>query len=267
MKYIMMCIAACLLCFGLGGMLSAFITRKLKKGTKKKSAALTVVLGILIMLLLSAGYLSVYYHADKAAVDAAFDDPMVNVTKISGGYYFDGPGEETAFVFYPGAKVDTLAYAQLMNRIAGEGVDCFLADVPFHMAMFGSNLAADFMAEYDYEKWMLGGHSMGGIVATGFAVSHAEDVDAIVLLASYPTKQIPDDMKLLSIYGSNDGCLGAEAYESHKVNWPKASKEVVIEGGNHAGFGNYGAQKGDGPFVITADEEQKIVADEVAELK
>ena len=31
----------------------------------------------------------------------------------------------------------------------------------------------------------------------------------------------------------------------------------MIEGGNHAQFGNYGAQKGDGEAVISAQEQQE----------
>lgn len=38
----------------------------------------------------------------------------------------------------------------------------------------------------------------------------------------------------------------------------------MIEGGNHAGFGDYGPQQGDGEATISADEQQEIAADAVA---
>jgi hypothetical protein len=36
---------------------------------------------------------------------------------------------------------------------------------------------------------------------------------------------------------------------------PQDYKEVCIEGGNHAQFGSYGAQKGDGTAAIPAEEQ------------
>ena len=54
-----------------------------------------------------------------------------------------------------------------------------------------------------------------------------------------------------------------DVYKESKVNWPKDSVEVVIEGGNHSGFGNYGAQRGDGEADITADEQQTKTVNEI----
>jgi len=36
---------------------------------------------------------------------------------------------------------------------------------------------------------------------------------------------------------------------------PQDYKEVCIEGGNHAQFGSYGTQKGDGTAAIPAEEQ------------
>ena len=41
-------------------------------------------------------------------------------------------------------------------------------------------------------------------------------------------------------------------------------EKEVITGGNHAGFGNYGVQKGDGTAAIAAEEQQEITAQMVA---
>lgn len=38
----------------------------------------------------------------------------------------------------------------------------------------------------------------------------------------------------------------------------------IIDGGCHAGFGSYGAQKGDGAPVISAEEQQRQTADALA---
>ena len=39
----------------------------------------------------------------------------------------------------------------------------------------------------------------------------------------------------------------------------------MIEGGNHAGFASYGAQKGDGTATLAAAEQQATVAKAIAE--
>ena len=45
---------------------------------------------------------------------------------------------------------------------------------------------------------------------------------------------------------------------------PQDTTEVVIDGGNHAQFGNYGIQKGDGIADITAARQQEETAEAVA---
>ena len=54
------------------------------------------------------------------------------------------------------------------------------------------------------------------------------------------------------------------AYEADRVNLPQDTTETVIDGGCHAGFGSYGAQKGDGAPVISAEEQQQQTADALA---
>ena len=65
-------------------------------------------------------------------------------------------------------------------------------------------------------------------------------------------------------YGSEDGVLNREKYEADRTNLPQDTTETVIDGGCHAGFGSYGAQKGDGAPVISAEEQQQQTADALA---
>ena len=57
-------------------------------------------------------------------------------------------------------------------------------------------------------------------------------------------------------YGAEDGCLDFDAYDSSRELWPPNSVETVIAGGNHAQFGDYGHQPGDGSATISADDQQ-----------
>ena len=50
-----------------------------------------------------------------------------------------------------------------------------------------------------------------------------------------------------------------------KKNLPENSTEYIIEGGNHAGFANYGSQKGDGKLNITNEEMQDLTAEYITE--
>ena len=47
---------------------------------------------------------------------------------------------------------------------------------------------------------------------------------------------------------------------------PDDYAELVIEGGNHAQFGDYGAQDGDGTPTITNEEQITRTADAIADL-
>ncbi len=251
MKYILMCIAALLVCLGFGFLPARWIGRK--KGLKGITTfLLAVVFSLILICGVTFGYLSVYYRADPSAADIP---SAVRMEKIDGGYFFDGPGEDTALIFYPGAKVATEAYAPLLAALAEKGVDCFLADMPFRMAIFGSSLADKFLSTYSYDRWVAAGHSMGGLVISGYAASHSE-IDTLILLGAYPGSTIPDDIRLCSVYGSQDGCLNREAYENAKAYWPASSCEFVLEGGNHAQYADYGPQSGDLEPEISRQEQQ-----------
>ena len=71
-------------------------------------------------------------------------------------------------------------------------------------------------------------------------------------------------LRVYSTYGSEDGVLNREKYEADRTNLPQDTTETVIDGGCHAGFGSYGAQKGDGAPVISAEEQQQQTADALA---
>ena len=66
------------------------------------------------------------------------------------------------------------------------------------------------------------------------------------------------------VYGSEDGVLNREKYEADRTNLPQDTTETIIDGGCHAGFGSYGAQKGDGTPIISAEEQQQQTADALA---
>ena len=200
-------------------------------------------------------YLNIYYKASKSSYEYLKSSNDVKVVKIDDGYFFDGPSEEKAIIFYPGAKVESEAYAKLMYNIALNGYDCFLLNMLFRIAFLGSNKASNIMNKYEYDNYYLAGHSMGGVVAANYVYKNSDNVKGLLLLASYSTKKIDDEIKMISIYGDKDGVLNMNSYKnSFKYN-SKQFKEVIIPGGNHANFGDYGFQKGDNESDISMDEQ------------
>lgn len=267
MKYILICTAALAVCLGGGFFAANCLMKKSKKGKKGlKTFLLTMAFGLAFMVLVTLCYMSIHYRPGEKAAAALNGSDTVTVRDIEGGLFFDGPGTGTALVFYPGAKVACKAYAPLMLRLAETGFDCFLADMPFNFAIFGSNMADRFLSAYSYDRWIMVGHSMGGLVACQYAEKHPEQIDGIVLLASYPTAKMDEHIGLISVYGTEDGCLNRNEYEKGKALWPQNARELVIDGGNHAQFGDYGAQKGDGTALLPADEQLKLTVDSITDL-
>lgn len=264
MKYMITGIVAIALCNVLGALLVK-VTQKITKRdfSKRKRICLGIVYILIILALAVAIYLGKYYHSQ---VDInSLENDEINITQEDYGYFVDGPGTDKAMIFYPGAKVDEKAYAPLMVRLAEGGLDCFLVQMPAHLAILDMDKAEDIMGEYSYDKWYLSGHSQGGAAAAIYAAENPDNIDGLVLLAAYPTKDISDDISLLSIYGDKDQVVQMENYKSNQEYWPAKSRELVIPGGNHAGYANYGKQAGDGEAQISNDKQQEITATAILE--
>ena len=235
-----------------------------------------IVIPILLILICIFGwtaYVNDYYKAD-ASVDAYLtnrdkdiSDSQVTITQIKDGLFLDGKGSEKALIFYPGAKVEYTAYVPLLYQLAEQGVDVFMIHMPANMAFFGINKADMIMKKYQYDQWYLAGHSLGGAMAASYAAKHLDVLDGLVLFAAYPTKDLKsDDFSVLTIYGSEDHVVNMDKVISGREYMPKQYIELCIEGGNHAQFGNYGEQKGDGVASISAEDQQKQAIEAVVDM-
>ena len=234
-----------------------------KSAAKRIGMAVFIVFAVLFALFFF--YTENYYHADRTAVMMLRTDEYAAVTSSQTGLLFDGPGEEDLLIFYPGAKVQETSYAPLLRQIAEEGMDVFLVRMPARLAFFGSNKADEALQETaDYANVYIGGHSLGGAMAANYAAEHTESLDGVILLAAYSTKPLPDSLPVLSVYGTEDGVLNRANYEKNLANVPNL-QEVVIEGGNHAQFGSYGEQRGDGEASIDPGMQWNETAEAILE--
>lgn len=201
-------------------------------------------------------YTQQYYHSDASAYSALESDDTVTVKQTEYGWLFDGPSEENALIFYPGGKVEETAYAPLLHRLAGQGMDACLVRMPFRLAVFGVNKADSVMARHDYAHWYIGGHSLGGVMAASYAAAHSSRLSGVFLVAAYPPRPLAENTRAVTIYGSEDGVLNMTKMKKAGRYLPESSRTYVIEGGNHAQFGNYGTQNGDGDAEISSEEQQ-----------
>ncbi|MEX0827887.1 MAG: alpha/beta hydrolase [Haliea sp.] len=177
-------------------------------------------------------------------------------------FTFAAKDSTTCLVFYPGGLVQPLAYAPLMQKLADAGFTAYLLKVPMSLAVLDAN-AADAILEDDSNRcrhYVISGHSLGGVMAARY-VLHKPDY-GLILLAAYPqaSKSLAQHpAPVLSITASLDGLSTPEKVTARDYLLPGHARRLTIEGGNHAQFGWYGAQRGDNPAVLSRTEQQTII--------
>lgn len=233
--------------------------RKIKKG-------LLILLAVMLAVSMAFGvYAGQYYHADLEAIqDQSLQVEYERMERLEDGSLVFYPAQyQSAVIFYPGGRVEALAYIPLMEHLAQEGVLAVLMPMPFNLAVLAKDAAAGIPEQFpEVESWYMAGHSLGGSMAASFAGENTAWVDGLILLAAYSTD--PVDVPVLSICGSEDGVLNMDKYDKYRSNLAELT-EVVLEGGNHAGFGFYGPQEGDGAASITNLEQISRTAVQIAE--
>ena len=227
---------------------------------KQRRAGFCAAAVLVLLMLLGAAYFADDYRAGPGAAAALRSDDAVTVERLEHAWRFDGPGGDAALIFYPGAKVEAAAYAPLLHTLAAGGTDAFLLEMPLQFALLDISAAERIMGRYDYGRFVLAGHSLGGVAAAAFAGHQPDRVSDLVFLASYPAAPLPAGLRVLSIYGDKDTVLNREKYAESRVYFPAETEEIVLAGGNHAHFGDYGPQRGDGEALIPADEQQRATA-------
>ena len=180
----------------------------------------------------------------------------------------DAPPTE-AIIIYPGGRVDARSYAPVARAFAEEeGLLAVIVPMPLNLAVFGVNAAQEVIdANPAIDRWIIGGHSLGGAMASTFAAEG--NVDALTLWASYPANDslaARTDLPIISLYGTNDGVATPADIEASRPNLPPNTIFAPIEGGNHAQFGWYGDQPGDGVATISRETQQAQVVRETAVL-
>ncbi len=179
---------------------------------------------------------TVTYYEDRDEIRYSVDNPLKNI------------------VFIPGGLVTPDSYKYLAVSLAIEGYEVVIAKAPFNLAILNPFIGKKFLSD-DLDNVIIG-HSLGGVTASS-VFSGNDTVDMMVFLGSYPIKDV-SDMDTLFITAEFDLGMDPEALED-SYQFTSNTTIMNIVDGNHAQFGWYGPQKGDGTAKIDTITQQNIV--------
>ncbi|NQX26820.1 alpha/beta hydrolase [Microbacteriaceae bacterium VKM Ac-2854] len=199
--------------------------------------------------------------AEPGPLAAVTADPAIAVTESDSAVVMTPTGDSSGagLVFIPGAKVDPHAYESVLAPLVEAGGTVVITKPILNLAFFdlrGLDTFTDQAGEVS--TWYVGGHSLGGVKACQLA----SEADGLVLFGSYCANDLSDSgLRVLSIGGSEDGLSTPAKIDAAKGELPADAVFVQIEGSNHAEFGSYGAQPGDGVATISEAEAHEQIAD------
>lgn len=266
---------------GLGLLVAAVVlSKRPRQRSRAWSLAALPVLGLLII--------AVYLRplpADERAIGIIELSSEAGSLGLRGGirvestqsYLLLAPAgtEETpvgaGLVFYPGARVDPRAYVTLLAPVVEAGHPVVIVKPPLGFALLDIDAASGAIKTYQAwsdpeaqpDRWAVGGHSLGGVAASDYALQAADagsgqpgsEVEGLVLWASFPANSLAEtDLVVLSVSGTRDALSTPAEIEESRDLLPPDTVFVVIEGANHAQFGDYGDQGGDGEATISGEE-------------
>lgn len=170
-------------------------------------------------------------------------------------------------MFWPGGLVDPHAYVASLGVFAGRGYRVVIAKVTLNLAITQIGKGYE-LAQRLQGDWVAGGHSLGGTTAAWTVFDHPTAFKGLVLLASYPADSTPlSDWTgpVISIHGDQDGLATSDKFTSANTALPTQTQFLKLTGGNHAQWGDYGVQSGDGIATITKEAQWDYLAQKLVD--
>lgn len=175
-----------------------------------------------------------------------------------------GKPRVAVLVLYPGGLVRPQAYEWLGRRLAADGIETWIPEMPFDLAALGPGRFEAIREKVGHDvPLVLAGHSLGGVIACDDAFNSPTEVDGLILLGAYPSgdKRQRTNWKPLLIAAERDGLSTPAKMDVGLAQLPPGTSTIVIPGAVHSFFGRYGPQAGDDvPTTSRADAEAAIAA-------
>jgi pimeloyl-ACP methyl ester carboxylesterase len=202
----------------------------------------------------------------QGALAALQSDGTVRVSQVAGGWEFMPTSGEpsAAIVFYPGGHVDARSYAPYARDVASHHYLVVIPIMPLSLAVLAPNAADKAVAAHpEISRWVIGGHSLGGAMASQYAAKHRGAMRGLVLLAAYPPSGgdlSTSGISALTEVGTLDTVVNRANLAAGRDLLPSDAVYLDLQGGNHAQFGDYGPQPGDDPNPTMSAAEQRRYA-------
>ncbi|MET0724998.1 MAG: alpha/beta hydrolase [Leifsonia sp.] len=233
------------------------------RGTSRNAGAhrVLVVLGwiagvIIAVAIVFLVWTQIVMQGERPAALAVWENDAVSVTSTDHSVVLSPTGEAngTGLVFIPGAKVDPYAYMYKLSGIVEGGTTVVITKPTLNLAFFDTRPLSAFTADAPgVTTWYVGGHSLGGVRACMLADDPA--VTGLILFGSYCANDISaSDLAVLSLGGETDALSTPDKIADAAPLLPSDAAFVEIGGANHASFGDYGVQPGDGEATASSED-------------
>ncbi|WP_071130696.1 alpha/beta hydrolase [Enterococcus timonensis] len=226
-----------------------------------------ILLSLLITILVIVGGSLVYVKQATYQPTETAEKSAASAKENNDALYFPpaSTSEKPMILFYSGALVTEKSYSIWAEQLAQAGYPVYLLQLPMHLAIFSPNAAKKIVEKNPSQDYIIGGHSLGGVMASRFAAQTSDSqLKGIFYLASYPDEKgslADKNLSALSVTATNDEVLNQKTWQESQKFLPADTTLIEIRGGNHAGFGSYGKQKGDGTAAISNNQQQEMLTD------
>ncbi|MCC8149899.1 MAG: alpha/beta hydrolase [Lachnospiraceae bacterium] len=212
-----------------------------------------IIIGILAVFILI-----VLFYYNKAFPEA--QEIADKMDMIDRDYWFHGD-KKIGFLIFTGAQTDEPAYAYIAYLLHRGSYPVVIPKQPFQMSAFGVKHGMEIMESHpEIEKWILIGHSLGGVPVSRIAAARPDQVIGAAFLATYASADLSGlDISAIRIVAENDGIMDNDRMPNFNHNLPEDSATVIIKGANHQGFAAYDSLSNrDGKATISWQEQNEL---------
>lgn len=171
--------------------------------------------GVLMVVFFGWGFLAVQDWGVDPAVLTSNGNVTVETTDAE-IRFVPGRPRAAGLIFFQGALVDPEAYAPFLRSVAEAGYPAFLVKLPLRgfsteaAAVEAGVRARAILQEEGAEqrRWIVGGHSKGGLFASRIAAAHPQQIDRLLLIGTAHPREIDlsgSDLAVTKIVATRDG--------------------------------------------------------------